>query len=206
MKKILVAYATREGHTAKIAEHVAGRLKQRGLSAFVMNVAELDPFEDGLEAYDAAVLCASVHIGKHEREMVAFAKKHAARLSSLPSAFLSVSLTETTAEDATAPAMDREKARHDVDTMIERFLVETGWLPTATKPVAGALTYTKYGFIVRIAMKRIARAAHGSTDTSRDHVYTDWAALDRFIDDFVDGAVREEAALAQALASKVAPV
>ena len=30
-----------------------------------------------------------------------------------------------------------------------------------------------------------AKRAGGSTDTSRDHVYTDWAALDRFVDGFV---------------------
>ena len=77
------------------------------------------------------------------------------------------------------------------EAMIERFIVETGWYPTATKPVAGALTYTKYSFIMRLVMKRIARAARGSTDTRRDHVYTDWAALDRFVADFVSGALEE---------------
>jgi menaquinone-dependent protoporphyrinogen IX oxidase len=33
-------------------------------------------------------------------------------------------------------------------------------------------------------MKQIAARAGGSTDTSRDHVYTDWAALDRLVDEF----------------------
>jgi menaquinone-dependent protoporphyrinogen oxidase len=35
-------------------------------------------------------------------------------------------------------------------------------------------------------MKRIARKSGGSTDTSRDHDYTDWAALDLFVQEFVE--------------------
>jgi menaquinone-dependent protoporphyrinogen oxidase len=34
-------------------------------------------------------------------------------------------------------------------------------------------------------MKRIARASGGSTDTSRDHEYTDWEALDRLVDELL---------------------
>jgi menaquinone-dependent protoporphyrinogen oxidase len=30
-------------------------------------------------------------------------------------------------------------------------------------------------------MKRIAKHAGGSTDTSRDHEYTDWVALEQFV-------------------------
>jgi menaquinone-dependent protoporphyrinogen oxidase len=53
------------------------------------------------------------------------------------------------------------------------------------KPVAGALLYTKYNFIVRFVMKQIVKKKSGSTDTSRDHEYTDWAALDRFVEDLL---------------------
>ena len=35
-------------------------------------------------------------------------------------------------------------------------------------------------------MKRITKHAGGSTDTSRDHEYTDWVALDRFIAEWVE--------------------
>jgi len=33
-------------------------------------------------------------------------------------------------------------------------------------------------------MKKIAGAGGNPTDTSRDHVFTDWAAVDRFAADF----------------------
>jgi menaquinone-dependent protoporphyrinogen oxidase len=69
--------------------------------------------------------------------------------------------------------------------MIKTFLSETGWHPTRVLAVAGALTYSKYNFLLRFIMKRIARRAGASTDTSRDHEFTDWAAVDRALTDFV---------------------
>jgi menaquinone-dependent protoporphyrinogen oxidase len=45
------------------------------------------------------------------------------------------------------------------------------------KLVAGALPYTRYGWLKRAVMKRIVKRAGGSTDVSRDHEYTDWTDL-----------------------------
>jgi len=185
MKRIFIAYATREGHTATIAERTAQRLTGQGHSVTLINVASIDPFEEGPEYFDAGIIAASIHTGTHEREMVAFVKKHRGALCAVPTAFLSVSLSETTAENPGASQEDREKAKRDVAAMIEQFCADTGWYPYEAKPVAGALAYSKYNFVVRFVMKRIARAAGGSTDTSRDHVYTDWDDLHRFIDGFV---------------------
>ena len=58
-------------------------------------------------------------------------------------------------------------------------------------PVAGALLYRQYGAIVRLVMRFIAKVAGATTDTSRDHEYTDWQMLDRFVDELaadVDGS------------------
>ena len=66
--------------------------------------------------------------------------------------------------------------------MIDAFLGDTGWHPCRTSAVAGALVYSKYNFVVRYIMKRIARQAGGDTDTSKDYVYTDWKRLDEFVD------------------------
>jgi len=73
----------------------------------------------------------------------------------------------------------RERARADVRRSIETFVKETGWQPTRVEPVAGALLYTRYNWLIRFIMKRISQSAGGDTDTTRDFEYTDWAALDR---------------------------
>ncbi len=67
---------------------------------------------------------------------------------------------------------------------MDTFFIETGWTPHQAHGVAGALFYTKYNPLVRMVLKRIAKKAGGATDTSRDYEYTDWAALERIVEDF----------------------
>ena len=180
MKPVGVFYATREGHTHRLAEHVAASLRQRGLDAIVNDVRE-QPAATKLDQYAGAVVAASVHAGRHEAEMVRFVKEHLGELESLPSAFLSVTLSEAGAERSDVTPEERSKFAADVQKVINRFFEDTGWHPKRVKPVAGALLYTRYNFLVRFVMKRIARAVGGSTDTSRDHEYTDWVSLDQFV-------------------------
>ena len=184
MKPILVLYATREGHTRKIAERVAGSLEARGMPAKLVDVGGIEP-AFALDEYRAVFLAASVHGGTHESEMVSFVKGHRHKLDALPTAFVSVSLTEAGAEDPQRPRAQREEASHAVETMLEAFYEQTGWHPLRVKPVAGALLYSHYGPVKRFIMKLIVKAQGGSTDTSRDHEYTDWSALERFVSEFV---------------------
>jgi menaquinone-dependent protoporphyrinogen oxidase len=179
MKQILVAFATREGHAERIAEHVAETLRDHGWTAEVVDVAHLSAAFD-LSPYGGVVLAASVHLGRHEREMVRFVKSHHAALERVPTAFLSVSLSEAGVEDANAPFDKRAKAAEDVKRMIEAFCHETGLHPSRVWPVAGALTFSEYGALKRFVMARIARA-EGITDVEHDHDLTDWRALDYFV-------------------------
>lgn len=185
MKPVAVLYATREGHTQRIAEQVAAGLRGRGLDASASNVRDAAPVLD-LGGCSAIVLAASVHAGRHEREMIDFAKAHGERLRSLPNAFLSVTLSEAGVERRDATAQEHARFVADVKRMIDRFVEATGWRPEHAVPVAGALRYSQYNFLVRLVMKRIAKQAGGSTDTSRDHEYTDWKALDDFTAAFAE--------------------
>jgi menaquinone-dependent protoporphyrinogen oxidase len=183
MKPIVILYATRQGHTRRIAGQVAAGLQKRGLKAQAADVRELpDTFD--LKTYCGVVLAASVHAGRHEREMIQFAKKHRKDLQAMPNAFLSVTLSEAGAERKNATEQEHARFVCEVQTMIERFVSDTEWQPEHVVPVAGALRYSHYNFFVRLLMKGVARRAGGSTDTSHDHDYTDWVALDEFVDRF----------------------
>lgn len=177
-----VLYATREGHTKKIAERIAADLRARGATVAVFDV-RTHPVPDW-SRYSVACLAASVHIGHHEREMIAFAKMHREALARLGAAFVSVTLSEAGAEDRRKPEAERRAAAEDAQRMIDVFVKETGWQPEHALPVAGALAYSRYNFLVRFLMKRIARKAGAPTDTSRDYEFTDWPALDRFVEEF----------------------
>lgn len=183
MKPVGVLYATREGQTRRVAEEIAAGLRQRGVDAAAVDVGKAARDVD-LTLYRAAILAASVHIYEHEPEIVEFARQHRDALSAMPNAFLSVTLSEAGAERKDATAEEHARFAADVRIMIDRFIDETGWRPDHLLPVAGALRYSRYNFAVRMLMKRIAREAGASTDTSRDHEYTDWSALDAFVDEF----------------------
>jgi menaquinone-dependent protoporphyrinogen oxidase len=182
MKPVGIFYATREGQTRRIAEHLAFKFRARGRDAEIKNLADRPDAID-LARYSFALLAASVHAGAHEREMIRFVKKHRAQLDQMPAAFISVTLSEAGAERTDATETERARFAADVTKVIDAFVEETGWRPKRVKSVAGALLYTKYNFLIRFVMKRIARKAGAATDTSRDYEYTDWHALDRFVEE-----------------------
>jgi menaquinone-dependent protoporphyrinogen oxidase len=185
VKRVAVLYATREGHTRRIAEHVAATLRTRGLEASVRDVRHL-PVSFTLGDCVATIVAASVHAGHHEREMVRFVQAHRAELEAQPTAFLSVSLTEAGAESPRSTPEIKARAEKDVRALIDEFFKETGWHPARVRPVAGALLYQQYGFLKRFVLRTIAGRSGGDTDTSRDYEYTDWEALDHFVGDLVE--------------------
>lgn len=179
--RVGVFFATREGHTQQIATRVAADLRTLGFDVDVIDVQSAIPVS--LKNYCAAVLAASVHAGNHEKEMIQFVNKHRSELNSMTTAFLSVTLSEAGAERRSATAEEHAQFVRDVDKMLERFFDQTKWRPKIAKPVAGALLYTHYNFLVRSVMKSIAKKAKAATDTSRDYDYTDWVGLDKFADE-----------------------
>lgn len=181
MKPFLVLYATREGQTRKIAEHVGAKLREHGLEVDVLDAATL-PKDFDLARYGGAILGASVHYGKHESEMIEFAKSHRAELERMRAAFLSVSGAEGGAEDLSAPPEARERSARTVREMIDAFIKETGWTPAHVFPVGGALMYLEYNPLIRLMIRVIARLSKTPLDTSRNTEYTDWNALDRSMD------------------------
>lgn len=184
MQTILILFATREGHTQRIADRLSTAIHKLGHSADVVDAAD-PPDRLNLDLYSGVIVAASVHAGKHESEIIEFVKRHRQELERRPAVFLSVSLSEAGVEDEDAPPERRAKAAADVDGMIHAFLEETGWAPAKIQAVAGALLYTKYNFLIKMIMRRIAQASGGSTDTSKDHDYTNWALLDRLVEELV---------------------
>jgi menaquinone-dependent protoporphyrinogen oxidase len=178
--KAAIFYATREGHGKRVAEHIAESLRAQRFDVDVWNVRDSPELID-TQPYQLAFVIASVHLGRHEREILRFVKSHRADLVRLGAPFLSLTLSEAGAEDSAAPMEKRTAAAADAQRMIDVFVQETGWRPAYMLPVAGALTYSKYNFIIKLIMKAMARRAGGPTDTSRDYEFTDWAVLDRFV-------------------------
>jgi len=164
--------------------HIVDDLRAHGLKADLTDIGHPEK-HIALTNYSAALLAASVHVGRHEREMVKFVKQHRSTLEALPTGFVSINLAEAAVERATGTPEQRSKSAAGVKKELTRFFTDTGWHPAYVKPVAGALRYSKYNPIKRFMMRQIAKATGADTDTSRDHEYTDWVGLDQFVEQFV---------------------
>jgi menaquinone-dependent protoporphyrinogen oxidase len=178
--KILIAYGTTEGHTARIAEYIADMIRGQGHEAAAVNLKRSpDP---QLDNYDAVIVGGSIHMGKHDAHVRDFVRRNRVALERLPSAFFSVSL---------AAHGDMENAR----AYVKNFEQETGWHPARVGFFGGALLYRQYGFLKRLMMKKIVRDKPGnlSLDTSRDHEYTEWDEVKRFVVDVVERLVPKDA-------------
>ena len=78
--QILVAYATKHGATAGIAERIGLVLQRSGLIVDVRSVEDVDD----VEIYQAVVLGSAVYVGRWRREAVRFLEAYAEALSTRP--------------------------------------------------------------------------------------------------------------------------
>ncbi len=169
MTRVLVVGASTHGHTAKIARRIADGLRAEGIRVALHDVTSADLVD--LAAYDAVVAGGSVHAGRHQAELTAWARRNALALNAMPSAFFSVCL---------AAADDSDESRRAAQDYLDDFEERTGWTPRRRATFAGALQYREYEFMTRLAVRLMMAYGHHPTDTRQDFDYTDWAAVDAF--------------------------
>jgi len=180
--RILIVYGTTEGQTAKIADWIADRLEGRGHEIKLVDSARA-PGTLSPEGQDAVIVAASVHQYRHQAAVSQWVRRWRETLNAMPSLFLSVSLSAVNKDD-----------RPDAQKIVNRFLNETDWRPTTSRLVAGALKYSQYDFFKRQMMRLIAWREGGPTDTAKDVEFTDWEALGKEVDAFIDRAARKDRA------------
>ena len=177
MISFLVLYGTGEGQTAKVTDRIAGVLTDRGHEATAVNATEAGDID--LADYDAVLVGASIHVGKHQPAVVEFVEDNRDTLAGKPTAFYQVSLSSAT-----------EEGRAEAAGYVEGFVEATGWTPDRIGLFGGALRYSEYGFLKRLMMKRIAKRKLPDEDVSKDVEFTDWAEVEAFAADvaaFVEG-------------------
>jgi menaquinone-dependent protoporphyrinogen oxidase len=172
MIKILIIYATHYGQTRKIAFEIATRLRERGALTDVVDARYDVPAPQG---YDAVILGSRVELGRHATSILDYLRTHRELLEHMPTGFFSVSMA---AASATAGS--------DPSGYLAAMFDELAWKPSRAVALAGALPYRKYGWLVRFIMKRISKAAGHTTDATRNHEFTDWAAVREFADAIAD--------------------
>ena len=174
MATILLVYGTGEGQTAKIADRLVETLEDRRHDVTSMDVETL-PDDVSVTEFDAVLVGSSIHVSKHHSDIQEFIETHREALEARPTGFFQVSLSSVS-DDPERRAIAAEY----VDSLLE----STSWNPARIALFGGALRYSKYGFLKRLLMKRIAKGATGDVDTSQDYEYTDWEEVEAFANDF----------------------
>jgi menaquinone-dependent protoporphyrinogen oxidase len=169
MRRVLVLFASHHGQTHTIAVRVAELLRARGQHVHLRDIADEQP-DPG--HFDAVVVGAPVQLSKHDPRIGAWLARHARTLAQRPGAFFSVSMSA---------ASTRPEILAKLDGIVTTFLAEARWRPSHVVKLAGALHYTRYGWFLRQMMRLISGSQGRPTDTSRDHEFTDWAQVDRFV-------------------------
>ena len=185
MCDVPVLYASTEGQTRRIADRLARHLRERGFEALAMSVESPEAAAIAWDHVRGVCLGASLHMQKHQSAARRFARNHRAALSVHPSLFFSVSLSA-------ASQIPDERAA--AERLAAALPLHAGWQPTRIASVAGRLAYTRYNWLVRWFMRRIALKEGASGDMTRDHEYTDWAQVEQLADDLANEIRHREAA------------
>jgi menaquinone-dependent protoporphyrinogen oxidase len=183
MCEVPVFYATTEGQTRRIAERLADQIHRHGLDSRAVAIASEEAAQIDWSRVRGVAIGASLHLQRHQREAVRFARAHHEALSAIPALFVSVSLAAASTRAGEVAAARR---------LAEQFAADTGWTPARIATVAGRLAYTRYNWLVRFFMRRIAVKEGGSADTSRDHEYTDWEQVEQLADELAYEVRRRE--------------
>ncbi len=173
-KRVGIFYETTEGHTRKVVDVLKEKLEGDGYDVIVKRCKEARAGD--LEGVDLVVVGASIHMGKHQKKAFKFIKNNLGAIAERPSAFFTVCLSARRLN----PEDESEVEKY------ERELTDrTGWKPDLVRTFAGAIQYTRYGRIKRSLMEKIEAERGGETDTSKDHVFTDWKEVGEFAEELI---------------------
>jgi menaquinone-dependent protoporphyrinogen oxidase len=189
MARILLLFASSYGQTEKVADRLAGHLRERGHEVVVRSIKDGSP--PSPDGFDAVVIGSRLAV-KYSAAVLRYVQKQRAALERVPSAFFSVSMSAAS-PDPRGPAGAEDR--------IHEFLAQGGWTPTRVASFAGALPYTRYDPVTRFVMKRISARTGATTDTSRDHEYTNWRQVGDFAASIADLLVPQQRAVAHSAAS-----
>jgi len=168
MKPFVVLYATREGQTRRVAEHIAELIQARGHEAKLRDVSRDPPSEPSRSSWrlprrDPRGVGPRRQARAGDDRVREASSRGAGRDST---AFLSVSLAAAGAADPEQSAEARAKAAADCRGVVDKLVAATV-APCAHRARRGALAYSKYNFLIRFVMKRIAKSQSMPTDTAR---------------------------------------
>jgi len=152
--KILIAYASRAGSTAEVADAIGQVLRGNGIPAEVLPAGHVAD----VSTYRAAILGSAVRMGKWLPEAVRLVERNQAALAGMPTAIFTVCLTMQ---------KDTPENRRVVEGYLQPVLQKVR--PSSIGLFGGKMDYSRLGFIDRLIVSKMKKIPEG------DH--RDWKAI-----------------------------
>jgi menaquinone-dependent protoporphyrinogen oxidase len=168
MAKILILYASTDGHTRKICNRLQQVIEQMDHQVTLVSIENESQFD--LHAFDKIVIGASIRYGKHSPKINDFINRNKQHLDSKPNAFFSVNIV----------ARKPEKNQPDTNPYLCKFLKKIAWRPKELAVFAGKLEYPRYSFFDRTMIRLIMFITKGPTDPNAVIEFTDWHQVESF--------------------------
>jgi menaquinone-dependent protoporphyrinogen oxidase len=163
-------YATRDGQSRRIAEHIFRRLAESETLSPPQDVAVARPASEDLTAASVIVLVAAVRYGRHLPEADRFLAAYRSLASPPPLALASVNLTARKPAKTTATG----------NAYLRKVIARHRLAPALAVAFAGRLDYRRYGWLDRQIIRFIMLLTRGPTDPDTNVEYTSWPAVDEF--------------------------
>jgi menaquinone-dependent protoporphyrinogen oxidase len=156
--RILVAYATRAGSTAEVAEAIGKKLAQSGAVVDVKPIKKIQ----SIEGYQGVVLGSAIRRGAVLPELTDFVKAYKNELLKIPTAYFIVCMILRE---------DTEENRKKANGYLDELRVEV--TPVDVALFTGKLDYSKLDFIETIIIKYIIGTPEGDLRDWKQ--INDWA-------------------------------
>jgi menaquinone-dependent protoporphyrinogen oxidase len=161
-------YATRDGHSRKIAHHIARALSEREIDTHPKDLAAAQPFPPTLENGGVVVLIAAIRYGKLLPEALEFLAAYEKLQTKPKLVFLVVNLTSR------KPGKETPEGSVYIRKAIEKYKLA----PAFARAIPGVLDYKRYTWRDRQLIRFIMLLTGGPTDPKTCIEYTPWDVVD----------------------------
>ncbi len=171
--RVVVAFASHDGHAAAIAARVRDRLRAQALAAELVDLAAAPPASEVAASCDLVAVVAAVRYGKHLPAADGFLAAWRRLPAPPPLALATVNLT----------ARKPDKQTLETNPYLKKLIARHALAPAATAIFAGRLDYPRYRWFDRQMIRLIMALTGGPTDGTAQVDYTFWPGVDAFADE-----------------------
>lgn len=165
MNKVLIIFASRNGHTKTIANDIAIILEQNEKTVELCNIDATSPMRE-LKSYKHILVMSPVYNKKFMHKVVDFVANNHDELNKVSSILVGVCLSVI-------------KSKKQNEHYINNFLKRTRWNPNEIFILAGRLYYQDYGILEKILLKIMMFMYGEKTKTTEPIIFTDYQEVEK---------------------------